>query len=444
MKRKRLLPLMTCLFILAIILSGCRHMQERTEITDQFNTVNPGSPSPTAKSASAVEIFHCSSEFKDVLEKAAAKYIANNDNIIINTRYTDDKEHYSEDLRKMVNAGLGPDIFNLLGPEDVVLLKDKLVDLTDMKVTEHVVKKYLKCVTIEDRIYGVPCSIEGFALMYNKEIFEKANIDIKSIDSFEALEKAVTDIDQLKEQLKLEAVFAFPAKDTGNTGNYMSSIFLSDEFDGDSHVALNEKEIEFKYAEAMKKMVDLQNKYSVQPSYEIDAAKQAEYFTKGKVAIIQQSNWIYPLIQKIDSEFAEKKIGIIPYPVPNLEKSFNVIGATSYWGINNASDQETIDTARDFLNWLYLSEEGMELMSEDYNLILPLSGASPGSVKGPIAKYIMSYIASEDINVCVYMGYPKSWGTNVLGEEIKRYVKGDIGWEEVIKTSKDGWAKARK
>lgn len=444
MKRKSLLPLVLA-FFMAGALSGCNNLDDKGHITDYFNTAQPTSPSPTgSRPAVAIEIYHCRTEFKDALEKAANKFMSENDNVIIKTEYTDDKQNYSQTVRTMVNSGQGPDIFNLLGPSDTNQLLDKLADLTDMKVTRHVLKKYVKCVTIEDKVYGIPCSIEGFGFIYNKEIFEKANIDVKEIDSYDAFEKAVMDIDQMKEQLKLEAVFAFPAKDTRNTGEYMSTIFLSSEFEGDSQKAYHEKNLEFKYSEAFKKMVDLQNKYSIQPSKDIDSEKQAEYFAKGKVAIIQQSNWILPILNKIDSEFVSSKIDIMPYPIPGIERNFNVIGANVYWGINNASVREEMEASKAFINWLYLSEGGVDILTEEYNLLPPIKGISASHGKDPISKYIINYAASEDINVCVYMGYPKNWGASVLGENIRQYVDGKLSWDDVVRNAKDAWKKARK
>jgi len=444
LKTKSLLPFILALLI-AGTLSGCNNLDNRGHITDYFNTAHPASPSPTgSRSAVAIEIYHCKTEFKDALEKAANKFMSEHDNVIVKTKYTDDMQNYSQTVRTMINSGQGPDIFNLMGPSDTDELLDKLADLTDMKVIQHVLKRYTKCVTVEDKIYGVPCSIEGYGLIYNKEIFEKAKIDVREIDSYDAFVKAVMEIDQMKEQLKLEAVFAFPAKDTRNTGEYMSSIFLSAEFNGDSQKAYHEKNLEFKYAEAFKQMVDLQNKYSIQPSKDIDAEKQAEYFAKGKVAIIQQSNWILPILNKIDSEFASSKIDIMSYPIPGIDRNFNVLGANDYWGINNASVHEEVETAKDFINWLYLSEEGLAVLTKEYKLLPAIKGISADYGEDPITRYIITYAASEDTNVCIYMGYPKNWGTNVLGESIRQYVGGRLSWDDVVKNAKAAWEKARK
>ena len=48
--------------------------------------------------------------------------------------------------------------------------------------------------------------------------FKEANIDIESIDSLDAFEFAVKELAGRKDILKIDAVFAFPAKDTQITG----------------------------------------------------------------------------------------------------------------------------------------------------------------------------------------------------------------------------------
>ncbi|MEL1159699.1 carbohydrate ABC transporter substrate-binding protein, partial [Staphylococcus epidermidis] len=52
----------------------------------------------------------------------------------------------------------------------------------------------------------------------------------------------------------------------------------------------------------MKQMIDLQKEYSVQPVMQMDYAGQVnQNFAQGKVAMIQQGDWIYETVNQIDA-----------------------------------------------------------------------------------------------------------------------------------------------
>ena len=62
----------------------------------------------------------------------------------------------------------------------------------------------------------------------------------------------------------------------------MSNAFISPEFEGDIAKTGNADKLEFKYADAFKRIIDLQLMYSVQPVAEMDNRKMTEVFRKIK------------------------------------------------------------------------------------------------------------------------------------------------------------------
>ncbi|MBO1915560.1 hypothetical protein J4G37_63370, partial [Microvirga sp. 3-52] len=91
-----------------------------------------------------------------------------------------------------------------------------------------------------------------------------------------------------------DAVFALAATEKWVIGNHLANVFFAPEFNNDALEAYNAKTIAFDKSDELKRHLDLENKYSVQPVLSLDYSQQVEQlFSLEKVALIQQGNWIY-------------------------------------------------------------------------------------------------------------------------------------------------------
>lgn len=429
MKRSRLFALVLTFAMVVSLFAGCGKKAE--------------SNVPAKKVT--VDVFQFKVEFKDGFEAAAKKYTESHPNTTINVTTVGGGADYGAALKAKFNAGEEPAIFNIGGPQDVATWKEKLADVSDTKAAKDALPGLLTGVTVDGKTYGLPYNIEGYGLIYNKDLFAKAGIKAEDINTFAKLEEAVQTLDSKKKDLGIDAVFALPAKETWVTGLHMSNMFLSPEFDGDVNKAFTAKTIDFKYADAMKKMLDLQNKYSAQPTASLDYNKQVgQLFSTGKVAIIQQGNWIYPDISKVDADFAQNKIGMLPYPIPGYKEDCYPIGVPMYWAFNKNKDADTLKAAKDFIDWLYLSDEGKKIVMNDFKFIPAYKGYPDNAVSDPLGKQVLAAAkAGKSVN-WVFMGYPDGWGMNKLGADIQLYVSGKLDWNKLVENAKNTWKDARK
>jgi len=256
--------------------------------------------------------------------------------------------------------------------------------------------------------------------------------------------EAVQTLDSKKADLGLDAVFALPAKEDWVTGLHLSNVFISPEFEGNILKTFEAKNIEFKYAKQFKDVLDMQNKYSVQPTVSLDYSQQVEkLFSLGKVAMIQQGNWAYSSIEQVDAELA-KNIGLIPIPVEGVAEGKMPVGVPMYWAVNNAKDDATKKAAKDFLNWMYTSEKGKEYVLNEFKFIPAYNGYDVSKISDPLSKEIYSYAKDGKTLNWVFMGYPTSWGQKTLGTDIQKYVSGEASFDEIIKNAQDAWAQSRK
>jgi len=429
----KLLLILSLLIVSALTLVGCGS-KESKQAADQVT----------------VDIFQFKVEAKDALESAAAEFMKENPNVKINIQTVGGGDDYGASLKSKFASGQEPAIMNMGGMQDVKDWIEKLEDLSDQPWVDKAFNGTLKAVTVDGKIYGMPFAQEGYGFIYNKSIFEKAGIDADSIKSFDALQAAVKKLDAKKDALGLKAVIGFPAKETWVTGLHLSNVAFANEFDSVIDT-FNAKTIDFKYADSLKKLVDLQANYAYKPDgtkgslNAVDYSMQVEeLFSLQQVAIIQQGNWAYGSIAGIDQEVA-KNIGFLPIPVVGAKEDSIPVGIPMYWAVNSGKDQAVKDAAKDFLNWLYTSEKGKKMIIHDFKFIPPFKGYEGKDLEptDPLARDILRYSNQGRTMPWVFMGYPTGWGMDKLGADIQSYLAGDLTWNQLVENGKETWAEAR-
>lgn len=405
--------------------------------------ISCGNKEATSDKKVSIDIFQFKVEFKDKFTEVAQEYMKEHPNVQINVTTVGGGDDYGAALKTRFSSGNEPAIFNVGGPQDVSDYQAKLEDLTNTEISKKALPKTLDGVTVDGKVYGLPYNQEGYGFIYNKAVFEKAGINPEEIKTYAKLVEAVDTLNQKKAELGLQAVFAFPAKETWVTGLHLSNVFLSPEFNGDIKKTFEAKTVEFKYAKQFKDIVDLQSKNSVQPTVSLDYSQQVEkLFSTGKVAMIQQGNWALGSIEQIDPELA-KNIGLIPIPVEGVEEGKLPVGVPMYWAINKDKDEATKKAAVEFLEWLYTSEKGKDYVLNQFKFIPAYTGYDASKITDPLAKDIYKYSTEGNTINWVFMGYPSGWGMNVLGAEIQKYLSNQTSWDDLIKTTKDAWQKDR-
>ena len=398
-----------------------------------------------------VDVFQFKVEAKDALEKAAQKYEELNPEVDINIETVGGGNDYGAALRSKFQSGQEPTIFNIGGPQDVEDWQDKLEDLSKEAWVGQAFEGTLGAVSDDNGMFGMPFNQEGYGFIYNKQIFEKAGIDPSTITSMDALTEAVKTLDSKKDELGLEAVFAVPGKEKWVTGLHLLNVALSNEFESGKE-SYEAKDLEFKYNKELKDLLDLQCDYAFMPDGKkasinsVDYAMQIEQkYSTGKVAMVQMGNWAYGGINGVNPEIAENS-GILPLPLKGVKEDSIPVGVPMYWSINKDESDEEKAAAKEFLNWLYTSDEGKKMIIEDFNFIPAFKGYEDESLqpKDPLSADILKYSNEGKTMPWVFMGYPSGWGENVVGADVQKYLDGSMSWEDLVKNAQDTWAKDRK
>ncbi len=460
---KKVLSLLLVMAMMVAIV-GCTSKEASTDTTGATTeTKETATETETTEEAAEVaeaeevevNIFQFKVEIVEALENAIELYKDVAPHVTINLQTVGGGDDYGAALRAQVQSGNEPTIFNVGGPQDVEDWMSKLAPLNDAPWADKVLDGVTSGVTVDGNVYGLPYNIEGYGLAYNKAIFEAAGIDASAINSYDSLDSALAtlktmiDAGDLADRFPLlEAPVAYAAKETWVTGLHSSNMVFSNEFTS-SIETFNAPTIEFKNAEGFKAYLDLMAKYSkhaddTEGMIGVDYSTQVdEGIAIERVAVIQQGNWIYGGVKAVDETVADN-LGFLPMPFKGSREDSIAVGVPMYWSVNLDSEESSQAAAIDFLNWLYTSVEGKQIIVNEMFFIPPLSGYDDVQPADPLAKDILAFAGDGKAMPWVFMGYPTDWGMGVLGDGIQKYYAGIIGFETMIDEVKAAWADSRK
>jgi ABC-type sugar transport system, periplasmic component len=135
---------------------------------------NSSNKSISSSDAINVDILQYKVEFKDQFEALADIYNEQNPDVHINVMSIGGGSDYNSVLKSKLASSNQPAIFNIGGLQDTKDYMSMLVDLKNTKAAQNALKGTLDGVSMNDKVYGLPYNVEGYGLIYNKDIFAKA------------------------------------------------------------------------------------------------------------------------------------------------------------------------------------------------------------------------------------------------------------------------------
>lgn len=466
-KMKRTMALLLALVLVAMGVVGCSSKSKDTSTqtpTDQTNdadsdqTDDSSSTGDTAKSDEPVEveILQYKVEINDQLQAAIDTYMKANPNVKITLETIGGGDDIGVVYKSRAAANNMPDIFNCIGPEECSLYMEYLEDLSDQPWVEHANAGMLDLDTIDGKVYGLPVSAEAFGLIANKKMFEDAGVDISNITTYDQLDKAfaalqakIDDGSLADKWPLLTNVTTVQGAEKWVLGDHAVNIALAPEFKEDVFAAADAKELSFSYKDAYKDYIDLQLKYSafadnkagaVSVGYS-DAVQGA--LALGTVAVIQQGNWIYNDVNTIDPSIAENLV-FLPAPIKGYNEESIITLVANYWCVNSQSDDAVKQAAKDFLNWLYQSDEGKQIVVNEFGFLPVFDNYGDLAPSDPLSKGILEYASAGKAVSAVFKGTPGAkWLQEVFGAKVQGYLTGDLTWDQVFDESATEWKNMR-
>ncbi|MFL2096093.1 ABC transporter substrate-binding protein [Marinilactibacillus psychrotolerans] len=377
-----------------------------------------------------VDFFNQKPEITAQLEELADMYNEETDGDTRVTITTVGSGEGSAGLQARFSSGDEPALMMLGGLPEVERYSDSLIDVSELDVTDTLIDGTLEGGTIDDIPLGIPLNLEGFGWMYNREIFEEAGINPDSIQSYDDFAEAVETLDSQKEELGIDEVFAFSGGEN-YIANQFSANFTSPEFNESIIESYEAKELNWEYGDQMKKYTDLFNQYNVQPILTVDYSRSVEeLFVNDKVAMVHQGIWIVPTLNDIDPSFAKEKLGLLPVYGESDTEGKIIAGAPFYIGVNKNLDDAVVEESKNFLDWMYTSEEGKEMITGDLAFVPAQEGYEPEDISDPVSQELYRALLAGETGTMTHKQYPDGWFQQVLYPEYQKYLNGDQTWED--------------
>lgn len=399
-----------------------------------------------------IDVFQNKNEISDALQAAIDTYEEKNPNVKINLETVGGSDYASSLKAKML--GNDPvEIFTLGGPDDIASYQEYLEPLTDQDWVSHVTAGGVDNVTVDGEVYGLPLAIEGYGLIYNKKIFEAAGIDASTLTTYDAIDKAFADLQKQIDEGKLaeefpvlEAVEEYAAKESWIVGLHTNNVALSQEFKSAAN-AFNSKTVAYTYGDQLKDLIDLETKYtsskdnlsllnSVDYSAQVGGGLAIE-----RVAVVQQGNWISSEVSNVSEDVLDN-LGILPIPLKGVVEDSIAVGVSNYWCVNSKSSDAEKKAAKDFLNWLYQSDEGKEIVVNNLGFIPAFDNYDNVSISDPLSAEVKRYVDAGKTIPWVFSGQPSGWDSKVAAN-IQNYLAGSMTWDEVIAQNISDWESMR-
>lgn len=384
--RKILTSLFAMLMVCVLILSGCTTPANESSTSEGEKSAN-STPTDSASSGGedspAVEkivIFQSKVEIIDQLEACAKAYEAES-GVKVEVQGTTGDDYFQQ-LKIGLSSQQGPTIMNVAPGAEVKELTNYLADLSDLEVAGKI-DDNLAIKSEDGRVVGIPYTVEGFGMVYNKDLMSPETVN--NYDSFVKMLEEMKAKDINGFGLSQESYFLI-----GHIMNHPFSIMEDMEGFMEKLGAGEVKMADTPEFQEWAKFMTAIRANSYNP-LEVNYDKECGDFATGKTAAIHQGNWCYSMFADYDVDF---EMGIMPFPLMGNDKL--AVSVPSAWVVNGTAPEAEIQAGKDFLNWLYSSETGIKYLTEEFGFIPVVDGVTSESMD-PLSAAVSEYATSGNV-----------------------------------------------
>ena len=350
---------------------------------------------------------------------------------------------YEETLLAEIDKSSAPTLFQLSGQIALDSWKDYCLDLKDTDVYKELTSDDF-AIKDGDAVYGVAYVYEGYGIIVNKKLLQKAGYKIEDINSFSKLSEVAKDITARKAELGFSAFTSagLASSSSWRFTGHLANMPLFYEFEKDG-IKTQPATIKGTYLDNYKALWDLYiNNSTIAPdtltNEQNDAATE---FKEGKAVFYQNGTWEYGNVSSIGDE----NLGFIPIYTGIRDQNQGLCcGTENYWAVNKTASEADIAATLDFLKWVVTSEKGTNALAKNMGFVSPFKSAKP--VDNVLCNIMNAYVKEGRYNVSWAFSHTPNvdaWRNN-LTSALAAYSAGRGDWEAVKRAFVDGWAEQYK
>lgn len=398
-------------------------------------------------------------EIATAYEEIAAKYKEETGGTVIVE--TAANNTYEQTLSAKMATNEAPTIFQVNGPRGYANWKDYCADLSSTEMYKHLTDKSA-ALTYDGKVYGIPFMVEGYGIIYNKEITDKYfDLDNKAVDfddmdkvnSFEKLKALVEDMQAKKAELGINGVFASTSLKPGDDWRWqthLANVPIYYEFQKNNVDLTGDetKVITFEFGNNFRNIFDLYiNNSTIDRKLlgsKITDESMAE-FALGECAMVQNGNWAWSQINGISgNKVTADNIKYLPIftGVQGEENQGLCIGTENFLCINSQADAAARKAAEEFLYWLCSSKSGKDYVVNSLGFIAPFDTFEDAEKPNdPLTHEILDWMEDDKVSNIPwnFTIFPSQTFKDDFGAALLQYAQGSLDWDEVERIVVESW-----
>ena len=376
------------------------------------------------ESADKIIIFQSKVEITDQLEELAETY-EDETGVEVEVWGTTGDDYVQQLKTKLAN-GQGPTVFSLAPGAESETMQNYLADLSDLSFIDKIVDGMAN--EIDGKVVGIPYTMEGFGMVYNKDLINAD--EITDYDSF---------VQMLQEQ-KENGIngFGLSQESFFLIGHILNTPFALQE-DPDGFIEkLNAGEVKMadtpEFQEFAKFYAAIRdNSYN---PLETNYDKECGDFATGKTAAIHQGNWCYSMFADYDVDF---EMGLAPLPICGNDKI--AVSVPAAWYVNSQASDAEQQAGKDFLEWLYTSESGQDYLMNEFGF-LPVVDGMENDELDPLSQQVADAAAEGKTISWALNQWPAGIADVYLVPVAEQFFTSDMSCEDFLAALDDAWAQA--
>lgn len=454
MKRVRLLAVILAVAMIITMAAACAQQEPApTNSAAPADTTSSETTTSTAPTEEAAPVkltyFNTSAEVNTMFENMFARYHELHPNVTIELIPTGVGEGQQEKLQSLYASGNAPTFMNI-DPANVIEYEDKLVDVTlDSAPWLSLLNDgALEAGTFDGKIYGIPWSVQGFGLLYNKKIVNEVyggSFDPATINTRDAL-KAFLE--------KIEAT-GMPATMIHGENWSVGGHFLTLSYacqgpatsDGTGFIdklkagtaKIEDNPVFQGYMDTFD-ILKAHNYNKADPlvgDYNADALS----FGEGKCATYFMGDWLWTVMTTLEN--VDKDYGFIPVPWSNNPGDYGnsqiVMVLPKFQVIDKSQNTpEQQKAALDVLQWMLTDPEGQQFFL-DAGFCIPYKNVRADATYNSMTTSVAEYAkAGKTINLGCF-SYITGDAWTQTGNLMLQYLAGAIDRQTLAQGIDDYW-----
>lgn len=168
-------------------------------------------------------------------------------------------------------------------------------------------------------------------------------------------------------------------------------------------------------------------------------------FALGQCAMVQNGNWAAAqILGTPGNKVAAEDIKFLPLymGIDGEENAGLCVGTENYLCINKSAPEEVQKGADIFLHWLFSSETGKQIVSNDLMFITPFNSFSPEDLPAdPLSQQVSLWMNKPGVTsiAWTFNAIPSEEWKNKFGAGLLMYFEGMSSWDEVVQNAVADW-----